>query len=131
MYVMVKDHKKDGSTRPVVTGCSSNTRGRSNTVSDFLESVANSIPDAYEVISSEDYLARVERANAEARKMIEEGRAHKIKKMRCSKMGESCLELVERCAGRHREAESLILHGGGRVRCTHRRQVRKDMRRSY
>ena len=38
MYLLVKDHKKDGSTRPVVTGCSSNTRGMSNAVSDFLES---------------------------------------------------------------------------------------------
>ena len=46
MYVMVKAHKKDGSTCPVVTGCSSNARGLSNAVSDFLESVANSIPDA-------------------------------------------------------------------------------------
>ena len=33
MYVMVKDHKKDGSTRPVVTGRSSNKRGLSNAVS--------------------------------------------------------------------------------------------------
>ena len=47
MYVMFKDHKTDRSTRPVVTGCSSNTRGLSNAVSDFLESVANSIKDPY------------------------------------------------------------------------------------
>ena len=103
MYVLVKDHKKDDSTRPVVTGCTSNTRGLSNGVSDFLESVANSIPDSYEVISSEDMLARIEDANKVARKIIEEGRAKKSKKMRCSMMGTSCMELVERCRRNHRE----------------------------
>ena len=107
MYVMVKDHKEDGSSRPVVTGCTSNTRGLSNTVSDFLESVANSIPDAYEVISSEDLLARIEAANAEARKIIEEGRAKKMKKLRCRQMGASCKEMIERCEMRHGDAASV------------------------
>jgi hypothetical protein len=103
MYVMVKDHKKDGSTRPVVTGCSSNTRGLSNSVSDFLESVANSIPDAYEVISSEDMLARVQAGNEAARKIIAEGREKKLRKMRCRKMGESSIEIIERCMQNHRK----------------------------
>jgi hypothetical protein len=107
MYILVKDHKLDGSTRPVVTGCSSNTRGMSNAVSDFLESVANSIPDAYEVISSEDMLARVEAGNEAARKIIEEGRAHRLKKLRCTEMGMSIVEIVERCAGNHRETAKL------------------------
>ena len=107
MYILVKDHKKDGSTRPVVTGCSSNTVGLSNAVSDFLESVANSIPDAYEVISSEDMLARVVAGNEEARKIIAEGRARKLEKLRCTKMGESCVEFVERCVQNHREAASV------------------------
>ena len=107
MYLLVKDHKKDGSTRPVVTGCSSNTRGMSNAVSDFLESVANSIPDAYEVISSEDMLARVEEGNEKARKIIEEGRDHRLRKMRCTEMGISCLTLVESCEQGHRDAAKL------------------------
>ena len=50
----------DGSTRPTVTGCTSNTMGLSNSVSDLLESVANIIQDPYEVISTEDNIHRVE-----------------------------------------------------------------------
>ena len=79
----------------------------SNTVSDLLESVANSIPDAYEVISSEDLLARIEAANETARKIIAEGRTNKLKKLRCIKMGKSCKEMVERCEKRHRDAASM------------------------
>ena len=107
MYILVKDHKQDGSTRPVVTGCSSNTRGMSNAVSDFLESVANSIPDAYEVISSEDMLARVEAGNEEARKIIIEGRVHRLRKVRCTELGMSCLERVEMCPRGHRESAEM------------------------
>ena len=42
MYVLVKDHKAGNKTRPVVTGCTSNTRGLNNSVSSVLESLANS-----------------------------------------------------------------------------------------
>ena len=36
MYVVYKDHKKDpGTVRPIVTGCSGNTRGMSNSVANF------------------------------------------------------------------------------------------------
>ena len=104
MYVLVKDHKGDGSTRPVVTGCSSNTVGMSNAVSDFLESVANSIPDAYEVISSEHMLARTVAGNEEARKIIAEGRAKRLEKLRCTRLGDSCIERIMRCKNSHREA---------------------------
>ena len=44
MYVVYKDHKKEpGKSRPIVTGCSGNTRGLNNSVSNLLESVANTI----------------------------------------------------------------------------------------
>ena len=79
-------------------------RGLSNSVSDFLESVANSIPDSYEVISSEDMLARVEAGNEVARKIIDEGRKKKMEKLRCKEQGESCMEMVERCGDAHRVA---------------------------
>jgi hypothetical protein len=47
MYIMYKDHKKDDSTRPVVTGCDSNTRGVVNTVAEFMEYIANGTKDPY------------------------------------------------------------------------------------
>ena len=54
-----------------MTGCSSNTRGFSNCVSDLLESVNKANEDPYECISSEDKLARIERFNIEAEKIME------------------------------------------------------------
>lgn len=64
MYCLYKDHKVEPSkSRPVVTGCSSNTLGLSNSVPDVLESVANSETKPYEVISSEDMLAATKRFN--------------------------------------------------------------------
>ena len=58
LYVLVKDHKEGRKTRPVVTGCTSNTRGLSSGVSNLLESVANSEDNNFESISSEDMLAK-------------------------------------------------------------------------
>ena len=49
--------------RPVVTGCNGNTLGLSNSVSEFLEAVANSIIDAAEVISTEDLLSNIAELN--------------------------------------------------------------------
>ena len=46
IYVAYKDHKKEPG----------NTRGLSNSVSNFLESVANCIENRFECISSEDML---------------------------------------------------------------------------
>ena len=73
MYLTYKDHKLGRKTRPVVTGCSSNTRGFSNCVSDLLESVNKADTEPYEAISSEDMLAEVENYNQEAKKIMEEG----------------------------------------------------------
>ena len=48
-------------------------------------------------------LARVEAGNAKARKIIAEGREKKLKKFICRKMGESCLEMAERCEMNHKD----------------------------
>ena len=87
MYCLYKDHKAEpGKTRPVVTGCSSDTLGLSNGVSDVLESVANSEEMPYEVISSEDMLAATKTFNEkfmERRKIWQERRDEKLKCERC------------------------------------------------
>ena len=87
MYCLYKDHKAEpGKTRPVVTGCSSDTLGLSNSVSDVLESVANSEDEPYEVISSEDMLAATKVFNEkymERKKVWEERRRRKMDCERC------------------------------------------------
>ena len=62
-YFLYKDHKKEESWRPVVSGCSSNTLGLSNMLSDIVESLCGTIAEPYEVISSEDLLSRCEKFN--------------------------------------------------------------------
>ena len=60
LYLAYKDHKKEAfKTRPIGTACSSNTRAFANSVSDLLESIANSEEKSYEVISTEDLLHHV------------------------------------------------------------------------
>ena len=73
-YYIFKDHKEKESWRPVVSGCTSNTLGISNFLSDIVESVCTAVKDPYEVISSEDLLYRVEKFNKE----IEKERAEKL-----------------------------------------------------
>ena len=64
MYLAGKDHKKEpGKSRPIVTGCSGNTRGLTNSVFNLLESVANTIENVFERISSEDMLLSVKESN--------------------------------------------------------------------
>jgi hypothetical protein len=63
MWLALKDHKEGGKSRGIVTGCNSNSKGLSNSVSDVLEAVANSEESPYEVVSGEDMLARVHEAN--------------------------------------------------------------------
>jgi phosphomevalonate kinase len=88
LYLMYKDHKKEkGSTRPVVTGYSSNTKGFSNSVSDLLESVNKAKEEAYMVVSGEDMLAKVEKYNVEAEERKREGRKKLSKKMKCRGRG--------------------------------------------
>ena len=76
MYLMYKDHKPGTKTRPTATGCSSNTLGLSNAVSEILESVSLAVPNRYNCISSEDMLARVHKSN---KKLREEYLARNIK----------------------------------------------------
>jgi hypothetical protein len=84
LYLMYKDHKKEkGATRPVVTGCNSNTKGFSNSVSDLLESVNKAKEDAYEVVSGEDMLAKVENYNIQAEEIMREGKERLCMKMKC------------------------------------------------
>ena len=95
LYLTYKDHKEGRKTRPVVTGCSSNSMGFSNSVSDLLESVNKANEDPYECISSEDMLANTEKFNTEARKIMEEGRKHLMRKINCEK--ERGMKNISRC----------------------------------
>ena len=71
-YYLFKDHKEKESWRPVVSGCNSNTLGLSNLLSDMVESICCSIHNPYEVISSEDLLARIEEFNIKVKEGIKE-----------------------------------------------------------
>ena len=101
LYPLYKDHKSvPGKTRPVVTGCSSDTRGLSNSVSSFLESVANCNTDNFESISGEDMLSKTKEYNANIkliRSKWEKRRTAKLSK----KCGKCCIiVMVEECANK-------------------------------
>ena len=83
LYLMLKDHKEGNKTRPVVTGCNSNTRGFSNCVSDLLESVNKASEEPYETNSSEDMLARIQKYNIKAEEIMREGREKILRKVMC------------------------------------------------
>ena len=69
---MYKDHKVEpGKTRPVVTGCSSNTRAFNNSVSNLLEAVANTNNTEFESISGEDTLSKKDVNNEKVKKVLE------------------------------------------------------------
>ena len=63
LYLMFKDHKKGNKTRPTATGHTSNTLGMSNAVAEVMEAVSNSETSRYNMISSEDMLARINEYN--------------------------------------------------------------------
>ena len=72
LYLMYKDHKNEpGKTRPVVTGCTSNTSAFSNSVSPLLESVANNSTTGFKSISGEDMLSKKELNNEKVKEVIE------------------------------------------------------------
>ena len=59
--MMHKDHKVEPEKgRAVATAITSNTTGLSNSVSDYIESLANSLEDPIEVNSTEDMLYNLE-----------------------------------------------------------------------
>ena len=74
MRLLLKDHKENRATRAVVSGCDSNTLGLSNVVSELLEAFCNCVEKPFEVISSEDLLARLHECN----RKIEENRQERI-----------------------------------------------------
>ena len=81
LYLAYKDHKKEKlKTRPIGTACSSNTRAFANSVSDFLEAVADSEEQKYEVISTEDLLHHIWLHNRRVKEKKSE--AEEIKKDR-------------------------------------------------
>ena len=98
LYLMYKDHKKEkGKTRPVVTGHTSNSRGLSNSVSNFLESVANCNKGGYESISDTDMLSKTKVQNKRVKEMVEkwnERRKEKIMK-ECNRC--AIEEIISRC----------------------------------
>ena len=71
MTLLHKDHKKDLQVRPLVTGNTSNTRGMSIMVAQVLESVADSITTPFEVISTEDFLAKLQQLNYDISRLRE------------------------------------------------------------
>ena len=86
MYLVVKDHKKEpGKSRPIVTGCSGNTRALSNSVSNLLESVANMIENVFERISSEDMLHSAKISNQIISDWKDTWRKKRKAKLRCKK----------------------------------------------
>ena len=84
--MMHKDHKVEPEKgRAVATATTSNTTGLSNAVSDYIESLANSIENPIETISTEDMLHRVDGHNREVVKMREEFEERREEKMCCKK----------------------------------------------
>ena len=120
MYLMYKDHKEKRATRPVVTGCNSNTKGMSNSVSDLLESVNKAKQNSYEVISGEDMLAKVGNYNLEAEEIKREGREKLCMKMKCKEKahkmtGMKILAGCERLWLRKTNESGTGTGGGGEV----------------
>ena len=104
MYLLYKDHKQeDGKVRPVVTGCTSDTLGMSNNVSDLLESVANSEPAPFEVVSTEDMLAETKIYNEKQKMQQEEWNVRRVRKIKCKKC---CIESKICCLGRWTDHET-------------------------
>ena len=120
MYILYKDHKEGRKSRPVVTGCNSNTRGFSNSVSDLLESVNKANQSPYEAISGEDMLAKIEGYNQEAEKIMEERREKLCRKMMCKK--KDGYRILARCDKLWNkkciESRRHILSGGSRLDTT-------------
>ena len=84
LWLAYKDHKKEkGKSRPIATGCTSNTRGFSNSVSNLLESVANSQTSKFESISSEDMLSKTKESNKKMAELLEKWMRIRDKKLEC------------------------------------------------
>ena len=84
LYYMYKDHKREIKFRDVASGSTSNTLGLSNVISELIEAVAGSARENYEVISSEDMIANIEKVNNKKR---EEG-SNSTEESNCNAMEE-------------------------------------------
>ena len=84
LYLSYKDHKAEpGKTRPIATGCSSNTLALSNSVSSLVEALANAEEEKREVISTEDLIYNTKEHNVEVRRMRKRYKEMRIRKLRC------------------------------------------------
>ena len=84
LYLSYKDHKAEpGKTRPIATGCSSNTLALSNSVSSLVEALANAEEEKREVISTEDMIYNTKEHNEEVKKMRMSYKESRIKKIKC------------------------------------------------
>ena len=63
MTLLLKDHKLVLDTRGLVTGNTSNTRAMSIMTSQVVESLADSISSVFELVSTEDLLAKINNLN--------------------------------------------------------------------
>ena len=84
LYLVHKDHKKEQEkTRPIGTANTSNTRAFANSVSDLLESIANSEKETAEVISTEDLIHNTKKHNIEVKRVQEDWKMAKTNKEKC------------------------------------------------
>ena len=100
LYLSYKDHKKvPGKTRPIATGCTSNTLALSNSVSSLVESLANAEEKKLEVISTEDLLYSAKMSDKETEVMRIDNKVKMIRKLRCERCKPEMKESEEDEAG--------------------------------
>ena len=94
LYLSYKDHKKiPGKTRPIATGCSSNTLALSNSVSTLVESLANSEDRKHEVISTEDLLYNAKKHDIEMENLRLDWMGKILEKLKCKENhGGGCVD---------------------------------------
>ena len=84
LYLSYKDHKKvPGKTRPIATGCSSDTLALSNSVSLLVESLANAEVRKHEIISTEDLLFNGKEHDKAVKAMRKEQMERILLKLEC------------------------------------------------
>ena len=86
LYLSYKDHKKvAGKTRPIATGCTSDSLALSNSVSTLVESLANAEEEKHEVISTEDLLYNVKGHDEKVEEMRKIRKRKILRKLRCGR----------------------------------------------
>ena len=88
LYLSYKDHKKvAGKTRPIATGCTSDSLALSNSVSSLVESLANAEEEKHEVISTEDLLYNVKEHDGKIVELRKMKKKEILRKLRCKYNG--------------------------------------------